>query len=88
MMVYFSNYPPCKRCASNNAPPTSRKLAADSSLLRNFLSGISLFMVGNAQKSHGAISVLYDGCPNEVPPFQFFNPNTEFSSDLDTCDFF
>jgi hypothetical protein len=28
-------------------------------------------MVGKAQKSHGAISGLYDGCSNGVPPIHF-----------------
>jgi hypothetical protein len=43
-----------KRCTSYNAPPTSRKRAADRWSLRNFLSRSSLFMVGKAQKSHEA----------------------------------
>jgi hypothetical protein len=47
-----------KRCTSYNAPPTSRKRAADRWLLRNFLPRSSLFMVGNAHKSHGARSEL------------------------------
>jgi hypothetical protein len=47
-----------KRCTSYNAPPTSRKRAADSWSLRNFLLRSSLFMVGKAQKSHGARSEL------------------------------
>jgi hypothetical protein len=42
-----------KRCISYNAPPTSRKRAADRSSLRNFLPWSSLFMVRKAQKSHG-----------------------------------
>jgi hypothetical protein len=29
-------------------------------------------MFGKAQKSHGAISALYGGCSNEVPPIHFF----------------
>jgi hypothetical protein len=41
-----------KRCTSYNAPPTSRKRAADRSSLRNFLPWSSIFMVGKAQKSH------------------------------------
>jgi hypothetical protein len=45
-----------KRCTSYNAPPTSRKLAADRWSLRNFLPRSSLFMAGKAQKSHGARS--------------------------------
>jgi hypothetical protein len=47
-----------KRCTSYNAPPTSRKRAADSWWLRNFLPRSSLFIVGKAQKSHGAKSEL------------------------------
>jgi hypothetical protein len=43
-----------KRCTSYNAPPTSRKRAADRWSLRNFLPRSSLLMVGKAQKSHGA----------------------------------
>jgi hypothetical protein len=48
-----------KRCTSYNAPPTSRKRAADRWSLRNFLPRSSIFMVGKAQKSHGARSGLY-----------------------------
>jgi hypothetical protein len=55
-----------KRCTSYNAPPTSRKRAADRWLLRNFLPWSSLFMVGKAQKSH---EVRYY---NGVPPIHFF----------------
>jgi hypothetical protein len=47
-----------KQCTSYNATPTSRKHAADHSSLRNFLPRSSLFMVGKAQKSHGARSEL------------------------------
>jgi hypothetical protein len=44
-----------KLCISYNAPPTSRKSAADHWSLRNFLPPrSSLFMFGKAQKSHGA----------------------------------
>jgi hypothetical protein len=46
------------RCTSYNAPPTSRKLAADRWSLWNFLPRSSLFMVGKAQKSHEARSEL------------------------------
>jgi hypothetical protein len=46
------------RCTSYNAPPTSRKRAADRWSLRNFLPGSSLFVVGKAQKSHGGRSEL------------------------------
>jgi hypothetical protein len=62
-----------KRCTSYNASPTSRKrAAADRWSLRNFLPRSSLFMVGKAQKSHGARSGLYGGCFNGVPPIHFF----------------
>jgi hypothetical protein len=47
-----------ERCTSYNAPPTSRKRAADRSSLRNFLTRSFLFMVGKAHKSHGARSEL------------------------------
>jgi hypothetical protein len=61
-----------KRCTSYNAPPTSRKRAADRWSLRNFLPWSSLFMVGKAHKSHGARSGLYGGCSNGVPPIHSF----------------
>jgi hypothetical protein len=65
--VSFSEYLP-----SYNAPPTSQKRAEDRSSLRNFLPPrSSLFMVGKAQKSHGARSGLYGGCSNGVPPIHF-----------------
>jgi hypothetical protein len=47
-----------KRRTSYNAPPTSRKRAADRWSFRNFLPRSSLFMVGKSQKSHGARSEL------------------------------
>jgi hypothetical protein len=46
----------------NNAPPTSRKCAADRWSLRNFLPQSSIFVVGKAQKSHGARSELNSVC--------------------------
>jgi hypothetical protein len=61
-----------KRYTSYNAPPNSRKTAADRWSLRNFLPRSSLFMVGKAQKSHGTRSGLYGGCSNGVPPIHFF----------------
>jgi hypothetical protein len=61
-----------KRYTSYNAPPTSRKRAADRWSLRNFLPRSSLFMYGKTQKSHGARSGLYGGCSNGVPPIHFF----------------
>jgi hypothetical protein len=61
-----------KRCTYYNAPPTSRKRAADRWSLRNFLPRNSLFMAGKAQKSHGLTSGIYGGCSNEVPPNHFF----------------
>jgi hypothetical protein len=45
-----------KRYASYNAPPTSRKRAADRWSFRNFLPRSSLFMVWKDPKSHGARS--------------------------------
>jgi hypothetical protein len=71
-----------KRCTSYNAPPTSRKRAADRWSLRNFLPRSSLFMVGKAQKAHEARYGLYGGCSNGVPPIHFFQTNTDFNSDL------
>jgi hypothetical protein len=47
-----------KRLTSYNAPPTSRKRAADHWSLRNFLTLSSRFVDGKAQKSHGARFVL------------------------------
>jgi hypothetical protein len=41
-------------------------------LLRDFLPRSSLFMVGKAQKLHGARSGLDGGCSNGVPPIHFF----------------
>jgi hypothetical protein len=61
-----------KRCSSYNAPPTSRKRAADRWSLRIFLPRSSLFVVGKAQKSHEARSELYGGCSNGVPLIHFF----------------
>jgi hypothetical protein len=54
----FRNTSLGKRCTSYNGPPTSRKRVADRWWLGNFLPRCSLFMVGKAQKSHGAISEL------------------------------
>jgi hypothetical protein len=61
-----------KRCTSYNAPLTSRKSAADRWSLRNSFPRSSIFMVGKAQKSHGAKSGLYGGCSNGVPSIHFF----------------
>jgi hypothetical protein len=61
-----------KRCASYNASPTSLKRAADRWSLQNSLPRSSLFMVGKAQKSHGARSGLCGRCSNRVPPIYFF----------------
>jgi hypothetical protein len=47
-----------KRCTSYNAPPTSRKRAADLWSLRNFLPRSSFFVVRKTQKSHVARSEL------------------------------
>jgi hypothetical protein len=47
-----------KWCTSYNSPPASRKHAAHSWSLWNFLPQSFLFMFGNAQKSHGVRSEL------------------------------
>jgi hypothetical protein len=62
----------CKWWTSYNAPPTSRKLAADRWSLQNFLLRSSLFVVEKAQKSHGKRPGLYDGCSKGVPSSHFF----------------
>jgi hypothetical protein len=51
-----------KQCTSYNAPPASRRRAADRWSLRNFLPRSSLFMVGKAKKSHGSRSELNSVC--------------------------
>jgi hypothetical protein len=60
------------RYTSYNAPPTSPKRVADRWSLRNVLPRNFLFMVGKAQKSHGARSGLYGECSNGVPLIHFF----------------
>jgi hypothetical protein len=50
----FFEVTPWQACTSYNAPPTSRKRAADRWSLRNFLPRSFLFMFGKVQKSHGA----------------------------------
>jgi hypothetical protein len=52
--------------------PLLAKRAVDRWSLRNFLPRSSLFIVGKAQKSHGARFGLYGGCSNGVPPIHFF----------------
>jgi hypothetical protein len=59
-----------KRCTCYNAPPTSRKRAADrlpQASGRLFLASELPFR-GWKSKSHGARSGLYGGCSNGVPP--------------------
>jgi hypothetical protein len=70
--VSFSKYSFGKRCASYNTSPTSLKRAADRWSLQNSLPRSSLFIVGKAQKSHGARSGLYGRCSNGDPPIHFF----------------
>jgi hypothetical protein len=60
-----------KQYTSYNVPLTSWKCAADRWSLRNFLPQSSLFMVGQAQKLHGARFVLYGLCSNGIPPIHF-----------------
>jgi hypothetical protein len=60
-----------KWCTAYNTPPTSWKRAGDHWSLRNFLPQSSIFMVGKAQKSHGARSGLYGRCSNGIPLIHF-----------------
>jgi hypothetical protein len=60
-----------KQRTSYKTPPTSQKCAADHWSLWNFLTQSSLFMVGKAQKSHGARCGLYGRCSNGVPLIHF-----------------
>jgi hypothetical protein len=76
-----------KRCASYNAPPTSRKRAADRlpqasgrQWNRRFWTQGSVFMVRKVQKSHGARSELYGGCSNGVPPISVSSSTATFQS--------
>jgi hypothetical protein len=71
-----------KRCTSYNSPPTYWKCAADHWSLQNVLPQSSLFMVGKAQKSHGARFGLYGGCSNGIPLIHFFQaePRIQFIS--------
>jgi hypothetical protein len=73
--VFFSKYLPSQAMhflqrstnLMKNVPQTvCRKLQEDSGT-GGFLPRSSLFMVGKAQKSHGAISGVYGGCCNGVP---------------------
>jgi hypothetical protein len=68
----------CKRCTSYNAPPTSRKPGSDRWSLRNSMHRSYVFMVGKAQKSHGARSGLYGGCFMGFHRSTFSSPNIEF----------
>jgi hypothetical protein len=47
----------------------------------------SLFVIGKAQKSHGASFELYGGCFMGFHRSTFSKPNTESSSNLAPCDF-
>jgi hypothetical protein len=75
--VSFSKYLPRQAMHFYNAPPNSRKRAADFRLPRFFfffffLPPRSLLMVWKAQKLHGARSGLSGGCYYGVPPIHFF----------------
>jgi hypothetical protein len=76
----FRSTPIGKRYTSYNAPPTSRKRAADRWSVRKFLPRSSLFMVGKAQKSHGARSGLYGGCSNGDSPISLSASIATFQS--------
>jgi hypothetical protein len=76
-----------KRCNSYNAPPTSRKCAADrlpqaseEEWSRWFWPWSSLFMVEKAQIFHGARFGLYGGCSNGVPPISVSTSIATFQS--------
>jgi hypothetical protein len=56
--LFFEVPPLASDALLNNAPPTSRKRAADRWSLWNFLPRSSLFMIGKVHKSHGARSEL------------------------------
>jgi hypothetical protein len=80
--LFWSSYL-CKLCTSYNAPPTSQNIWRK--VQEEPLS--SLFMVGKAQKLHGAMSGLYGGCSSGVPAEQFSDPFPPYNSDLAPCDF-
>jgi hypothetical protein len=67
-----------KRCTSYNAPPTSRKRAADRWSRRNTLPLNSLFVFGKPLKSHGVRSGLCGRCSDGVPPILFFQAEHRF----------
>jgi hypothetical protein len=76
------------KCLPWQAPPTSRKRAADRSSLQNFLTRSSIFMVGKAQESHGGeIWTLTADILMGFHRPTLSKPNTEFNSDLAPCDF-
>jgi hypothetical protein len=70
--VSFSNYLPWQAMHF-----LQRSTHFSKKCCRNYLPRSSLFMVGKAQKSHGATSGLYCGCSNEVPPIHFFQDETK-----------
>jgi hypothetical protein len=76
-----------KRCTAYNAPPTYRKSTADRWSLGNFSPQSYIFMVGKAQKSHGARSGLYGRCSNGVPPIHFFQAEHRIQFRSRTCTF-
>jgi hypothetical protein len=82
--VFFRSTSLGKRCASYNAPPTSRKRNADLSSLRNVLPRSSFLMVGKAEKSHAARSEF-----NSVFRLEKLDrwKHPTYSPDVAPCDF-
>jgi hypothetical protein len=76
-----------KRCTSHNAPPTSRKRTAHRWSLRNSLTRSPLFVVGKAQKSHGARSEVNSVFGTEKWIRKIPLEYLPYSPDLVPCDF-
>jgi hypothetical protein len=76
-----------QRCTSYNAPPSSRKCAADHWSLRNFLPRSSQNMVGKPRNRKGRDLDCMEDVLMGFHRSTFSKPNTEFNSDLAPCDF-